>query len=95
MQVLIWNTIVCFVCLFILTIFNDGSYLTFKSIFHKAFKYGIIADFLRKIGYLRVPNKGTTGTIYNVFGMKRSLTGDWTLNLLHLKPALHMYKGLH
>ena len=26
---------------------------------------------------------------YNVFGMTRSLTGDWTRDLLHSKPALH------
>ena len=25
---------------------------------------------------------------YNVFGMTRSLTGDWTRDLPHLKPAL-------
>ena len=25
---------------------------------------------------------------YNVFGMTRSLTGDWTLDLLHSKPTL-------
>ena len=35
-----------------------------------------------------VLHKGTTGTIcYNVFGMTRSLTGDWTLDLLHSKTA--------
>ena len=26
---------------------------------------------------------------YNVFGMTRSLTGDWTWDLPHLKPALY------
>ena len=26
---------------------------------------------------------------YNVFGMTRSLTGDWTRDLLHSKPALY------
>ena len=26
---------------------------------------------------------------YNVFGMTRSLTGDWTLDLPHSKPALY------
>ena len=37
-----------------------------------------------------VLNKGTTGTIFfNVFGMTRSLTGDWTRDLPHLKPALY------
>ena len=40
--------------------------------------------------FFNVPNKGTTGTIcYNVFGMMRSLTGDWTLDLPHSKPALY------
>ena len=33
-----------------------------------------------------VLNKGTTGTI---FGMTRSLTGDWTRDLPHSKPALY------
>ena len=28
---------------------------------------------------------------YNVFGMTRSLTGDWTRYLLHSKPALYHY----
>ena len=36
-----------------------------------------------------MPNKWTTGAIfYNVFGMTRSLTGDWTRNLPQSKPAL-------
>ena len=36
---------------------------------------------------------GTTGTIfYNVFGMIRSLAGDWTRDLPHSKPALG-YQG--
>ena len=26
---------------------------------------------------------------YNVFGMTRSLTGDWTRDLPHVKPALY------
>ena len=26
---------------------------------------------------------------YNVFGMTRSLTGDWTQDLLYSKPALY------
>ena len=30
---------------------------------------------------------------YNVFGMTRSLTGDWTRDLSHSKPALHHYRG--
>ena len=28
---------------------------------------------------------------YNVFGMTRSLTGDWTRYLSHSKPALYHY----
>ena len=27
--------------------------------------------------------------LYNVFGMTRSLTGDWTRDLPHSKPALY------
>ena len=27
--------------------------------------------------------------LYNVFGMTRSLTGDWTRDLQHSKPALY------
>jgi len=40
-------------CLFVSAIFNEGAYLTFKSIFHKALKYGIIAYYcyLRKSQY--------------------------------------------
>ena len=35
-------------------------------------------------------NKGTTGTnFYNVFGMTRSLTANWTWDLPHSKPALY------
>ena len=35
-------------------------------------------------------NKGTTWYhFYNVFGMTRSLTGDWTRDLPHSKPALY------
>ena len=26
---------------------------------------------------------------YNIFGMTRSLTGDWTLDLTHSQPALY------
>ena len=29
----------------------------------------------------------------NVFGMTRSLPGDWTRDLPHSKPALYHYKG--
>ena len=37
-----------------------------------------------------VLNKGTTWYhFYNVFGMTRSLTGDWARDLPHLKPALY------
>ena len=34
---------------------------------------------------------------YNVFGMTRSLTGDWTRDLPHSKPALYHYaiKAVH
>ena len=28
---------------------------------------------------------------YHIFGMMGSLTGDWTLDLPHLKPALYHY----
>jgi len=39
-----------------------------------------------------VLNKGTTGTNFNnIFGMTRSLTGDWTRDLPHSKPALYQY----
>ena len=30
---------------------------------------------------------------YNVFGMTRSLTGDWTWDLAHLKPVLYHHRG--
>ena len=34
-------------------------------------------------------NEGQLYHLYNVFGMTQSLTGDWTRDLQHSKPALY------
>ena len=56
-----------------------------------------IPDFIHYIASIfpfecSVLNQGTTGFhFYNVFGMTRSLTGDWTRDFPHSKPALYHY----
>ena len=70
---------------FVLMIFNEGAYLTFKSIFHKALKDGIFA-----ICYLRSQcfplnveyyTRKPLEPFFNIFGLTRSFIRNWTLAL--------------
>ena len=53
---------------------------------NEGFLYQILS--ISIFSYLNSWERASTGTIYNVFGMTRSLTGDWTRDLPHSKPVI-------
>ena len=85
---------ILFVCLFVSTLFNVRELIWHESIFHKALKDGILFICLFIFGKEPViPFSAKQGKhwyhFYNIFGMTRSLTGDWTRDLPHSMPALY------
>jgi len=52
--------VLIFVCLFVLTIFNEGTYLTFQSIFHKALKEVLLPLFFCMTRSMIHPNVSDT-----------------------------------
>ena len=77
-------------------IFNEGVYLTFKSIFHKALKVGIIVIWERACVFLLMLSAKQGNYWYHCFNvfsynnsMTRSFILDWIQDLPHYEPALY------